>query len=311
MGLASLRPELSARGGLSAGQRAGGWSLLGALVVFAILVPGALGLVAVCFASLLFAILIAMRLASAMAAALRKPGLPLYHAADEDLPVITYLVALYREENVAAALVEAIAAIDYPADLREVKLLVESDDVQTLAALRRSPLPDGFEILPVPPGAPRTKPRALNYGLLHARGDIIAVLDAEDRPSPGQAREAAAALRAGGDTLAVVQAPLLAHNGGQTWIARQFDLEYAIHFLIWLPFLAGLGAPLALGGTSNYFRRDRWKPLAAGTPGMSPRTRISASGWRAAAGARRPSPLPHSRRRRCASVTGAPSARAG
>src|SRR5690606_32310519 len=57
--------------------------------------------------------------------------------------------------------------------------------------------------------------------------------------------------------LAVVQAPLAIHNGGSSWIARQFEMEYAILFKVWLPFLARLGFPLPLGGTSNYFRRDR------------------------------------------------------
>ncbi len=85
------------------------------------MVPGALGAVAVCFAACLFATLIAMRPASAMAVAVRQPR-PIpeqpapEHLADENLPVITDLVAPYQEETVAAALVESIAAINYPAD---------------------------------------------------------------------------------------------------------------------------------------------------------------------------------------------------
>jgi cellulose synthase/poly-beta-1,6-N-acetylglucosamine synthase-like glycosyltransferase len=96
----------------------------------------------------------------------------------------------------------------------------------------------------------------LNYGLSFTTGDIIAVFDAEDRPSPHQPREAVAAFRSGGSRLAVVQAPLLIHNGREGWLARQFQIEYAIHFCVWLPFLARFGLPLMLGGTSNYFRRS-------------------------------------------------------
>jgi cellulose synthase/poly-beta-1,6-N-acetylglucosamine synthase-like glycosyltransferase len=256
-GLASKAPHLSARSGLSDSQRCGGWSLLGALLVFAVMVPDALAATAMLAASGLFGLLIVFRIASALSAWLRRPKPTAARKADEDLPVITYLVPLYDEPNVVAALVEAIAAIDYPVDRRNVLLLVEADDADTIGALRKLRLPEGFEIVPAPPGEPRTKPRALNYGLAFARGDIVAVLDAEDRPSPHQAREAADAFFAGGRDLAVVQAPLLAHNGDESWISRQFELEYAIHFLVWLPFLARLGAPLALGGTSNYFRRDK------------------------------------------------------
>ncbi|HVY88731.1 MAG TPA: glycosyltransferase family 2 protein, partial [Hyphomonadaceae bacterium] len=97
--------------------------------------------------------------------------------------------------------------------------------------------------------------KALNYGLEHAQGEFVVVFDAEDRPSPGQPREAMAAFARGGRDLAVVQAPLLIDNARDSWLSRQFELEYAIHFLVWLPFLAKIKAPIALGGTSNYFRR--------------------------------------------------------
>ena len=71
------------------------------------------------------------------------------------------------------------------------------------------------------------------------------------------------AFRSGPANLAVVQAPLVIHNGDDGWLARQFEVEYAIHLRIWLPFLARLKAPLALGGTSNYVRRD-WLENAGG-----------------------------------------------
>src|SRR5262249_28597356 len=133
----------------------------------------------------------------------------------------------------------------------------EADDDDTIEAVRHSGMPSRFELIPVPPGEPRTKPKALNLGLASARGEIIAVFDAEDRPSPDQPREAVAAFRSGSKDLAVVQAPLLAHNGADGWFARQFQIEYAILFRVWLPFLARAGLPLPLGGTSNYFCRRK------------------------------------------------------
>ena len=44
----------------------------------------------------------------------------------------------------------------------------------------------------MPPGGPRTKPRALNAALPLARGALLTVYDAEDVPDPGQLRLAAA-----------------------------------------------------------------------------------------------------------------------
>jgi cellulose synthase/poly-beta-1,6-N-acetylglucosamine synthase-like glycosyltransferase len=39
-----------------------------------------------------------------------------------------------------------------------------------------------YEIVLVPDMMPRTKPKALNYGLAGARGEYLAIYDAEDRP---------------------------------------------------------------------------------------------------------------------------------
>jgi len=256
-GLHGLTPHLSARSGMSAGQASGAWGFIAASLVFWLFAPDAVSLVAGTLAMLLFGFVIALRLAAAMFAPSAPSGTAKPRVSDEDLPLLTYLVPLLREANVVASLARAIEALDYPSGRIEVKFLVESDDEDTLAALRWLRLPGWFEIIPVPPGLPRTKPKALNYGLHFSRGEIVAVLDAEDRPALSQPREAVAALRAGGPDLAVVQAPLLIHNQSENWLAEQFAMEYAIHFRIWLPFLVRIGWPLPLGGTSNYFLRRK------------------------------------------------------
>ena len=57
----------------------------------------------------------------------------------------------------------------------------------------------------VPAASPRTKPKACNYALAAARGDLVTIYDAEDRPEPLQLRRAAAALaRLGPETQAIV-----------------------------------------------------------------------------------------------------------
>ena len=203
-----------------------------------------------------FGLIIVMRVWTALAAFFRKPPAETPHTRNDELPTLTILVPLYREAEVVPNLVAAISRLDYPSWRLDVKLLVEADDPGTIAAVEAQRLPDCFEVIPVPPGAPRTKPKALNYALAFARGDIVAIYDAEDLPSPDQPRAAMAAFSRGPANLAVVQAPLQIHNGADSWIARQFALEYAIHFRVWLPLLADLKLPIPLGGTSNYFRRD-------------------------------------------------------
>ncbi len=255
-GLSSHHPEFSARGGLTIAQRLVGWLVVFTFGAGLVTAPGLTITLAVGALASVFLLLIGLRF---LAAGMKLGGGGANNTPTArlgPLPVITLLIPLHREAAVLPGLVKSISALDYPEDRLDIKLLIEADDRETLDAVEAMGVQERFEVIPVPPGLPRTKPKALNYGLAFARGDLVAIFDAEDHPHPGQPRAAAAAFMAGGDRLAVVQAPLSIHNGGDGWIARQFEIEYAIHFRVWLPMLARLRAPLALGGTSNYFRRE-------------------------------------------------------
>lgn len=172
-------------------------------------------------------------------------------------PTYTILCPLYREANVVPDLMASLACIDYPADALDVKLLVEGDDPETIAAAFAA-VGDAphIEVVIIPACAPRTKPKALNVGLSRARGEFVVIYDAEDRPHAQQLNAALAAFEDGGADLACVQAPLVIDNADASWISRQFAAEYAIQFREMLPLLAYFSLPLPLGGTSNHFRTD-------------------------------------------------------
>ncbi len=175
---------------------------------------------------------------------------------DAALPSASLVLALYREAAIIPALVKALKAIDYPADRLQILLVLEAGDRATRLALERQPLDARFERLIVPPGLPQTKPRALNHALRHCRGQVIGVLDAEDRPALDQLRRAAECFGRASPRLACLQAPLNWFNRGECWLTRLFALEYACHFHALLPLYQRLGWPLPLGGTSNYFRSE-------------------------------------------------------
>jgi len=177
-------------------------------------------------------------------------------AAPAHWPTYSILCPLYREAGVTPDLVAALNALDYPKEALDIKLLVEGDDVDTLAAALAVSGAPHIEVVIIPAAHPRTKPKALNAGLALARGEFVVVYDAEDRPHAQQLRAALAAFKDAGEQLACVQAPLAIDNPGESWIARQFAAEYAIQFREMLPWLARLGLPLPLGGTSNHFRTE-------------------------------------------------------
>jgi glycosyltransferase XagB len=171
------------------------------------------------------------------------------------LPSYTVLVPLHGEASVAGRLIDALEALDYPQDRLEIIFLIEQTDHATFIALHRRGLGKWMRILRVPEGEIRTKPRALNLGLLAARGQCITVYDAEDRPHPAQLRSAAAVLCApDSGAIGCVQAPLMIDNAAESWCAGMFALEYAALFLVLKPSAGRLGLPVPLGGTSNHFR---------------------------------------------------------
>jgi len=208
-----------------------------------------------------FAAAILLRL---LAAAQLKPIL--WRLADPArFPVYTVLCPLYREARVVPDLAAALAQIDYPTAFLDIKLIVESDDADTVAAALAASAPY-IEVIVVPAAAPRTKPKALNIGLARARGEYVVVYDAEDRPHPQQLRAALAAFEDGGEALACVQAPLVIDNAGASWLARQFAAEYAIQFREILPLLTRFGLPLPLGGSSNHFRTQAVRDVGGWDP---------------------------------------------
>jgi cellulose synthase/poly-beta-1,6-N-acetylglucosamine synthase-like glycosyltransferase len=79
------------------------------------------------------------------------------------------------------------------------------------------------------------------------------VYDAEDRPARDQIRRAAERFAAD-PALDCLQARLAVDNAGDSWLARMFAVEYAMLFDLINPGLAALRLPVALGGSSNFFR---------------------------------------------------------
>lgn len=184
-----------------------------------------------------------------------------------DLPVYTILLPLYREEAVAAKILKHIRALDYPQELLDVKFLLEADDRETLAALSAADLPENFEVMVMPEGMPKTKPRACNYGLEAARGEFTVIFDAEDKPDPDQLLKAVAVFRRRNmQNTACVQAKLNYFNRRQNLLTRLFTIEYSTNFDLTLPGLSRLGAPLPLGGTSNHFRTGVLRELNGWDP---------------------------------------------
>ena len=201
------------------------------------------------------------------------------------LPVISVMVPLFHESDVAGKLVARLSRLDYPRELTDILLVTEATDQITGAALKGAALPHWIRVVTVPPGPVQTKPRALNYALNFCRGDIVGVWDAEDRPDPDQLHKVARGFAAAVDDVACLQGRLDYFNPRTNWLARCFTIEYASWFRANLPGIARLGLVVPLGGTTLFFRRnileqlggwDAWNVTEDADLGV----RLARRGWR-------------------------------
>ena len=183
----------------------------------------------------------------------RKPKIP-ENMPIEDWPFYTVLVPLFREANMVPQLMSALSKFDYPKEKLEIFIICEAVDPATIKEVRKR-AGGVFHLIVVPPGTPQTKPRALNFAMQRARGEFVTIYDAEDIPDPQQLKAAIRAFKAD-NSLGALQAPLDYANYKTNWVTRQFGLEYAALFHVWVPFLSTLGLPFPLGGTSNHMRRS-------------------------------------------------------
>ncbi|PCD77109.1 glycosyltransferase family 2 protein [Pseudothioclava arenosa] len=177
------------------------------------------------------------------------------------LPIISVMVPLFHERDIAGRLIERLGRLDYPRELLDILLVVEEDDLMTRNALAQSRLPRWMRVVTVPTGPIQTKPRALNYALSFCRGTIIGVYDAEDAPEPEQLHKVARHFAHAAPEVACLQGRLDYYNPRTNWLARCFTIEYAAWFRVFLPGIARLGFVIPLGGTTLFFRRAALEAL--------------------------------------------------
>lgn len=206
---------------------------------------------------------------------------------DSELPIYSVLCPLYKEGNVLSHFIAAIKKLDWPKEKLDVLLLLEEDDKDTLGSVQSLNLPQNFRVLVVPNSAPKTKPKACNYGLAFAKGEYVVVYDAEDKPDPLQLKKAYLSFKDLPKEVVCLQSKLNYYNPHQNILTRLFTTEYSLWFDLILPGLQSVETTIPLGGTSNHFKvsalrfLDAWDPFNV-TEDCDLGARLFKSGFRTA-----------------------------
>lgn len=228
--------------------------LLGAVAVFYAL--GSLGLFAYALHSYAFLVahLWTRRRGEAEEAAARRVGETAL-AARGELPFVTVQLPIYNERHVVERLIEAALALDYPRDRLEVQILDDSTDVTTEIVERVVATHAGRELRHLRRGdRVGYKAGALAHGLGTARGEIVAILDADFVPEPDFLRRVVPFFASEPD-LAFVQGRWGHLNRTESLLTRAQAIGVDGHFGVEQAVRSRGGLFLNFNGTCGVWRR--------------------------------------------------------
>jgi cellulose synthase/poly-beta-1,6-N-acetylglucosamine synthase-like glycosyltransferase len=175
--------------------------------------------------------------------------------AEADLPAVTVQLPIFNERYVAARLIEAVSNIDYPRDRLDIQVLDDStDDTSAIIARTLRSLPADVRIAHLQ-RSDRTgfKAGALAAGLARARGELIAVFDADFVPPRDFLRAVAPCFRDARIGMAQTRWDHL--NLGDSLLTRMQGLLLDAHFVIEHAARAHSGCFFNFNGTAGVFRR--------------------------------------------------------
>lgn len=175
----------------------------------------------------------------------------------EPLPCVTVQLPLYNEVYVAARLLDAAAALDWPREQLEIQVLDDSTDETRAVVDERVAF---WTARGVPlrvlrrPERHGYKAGALAHGLRQARGELVAVFDADFLPAPDFLRRTTPHFRT--TRVGMVQARWGFCNAGQSWFTRIQALLLEPHFAIEHRVRHARGWFFNFNGTAGVWRKQ-------------------------------------------------------
>jgi len=182
---------------------------------------------------------------------------PAGHFAEEDLPAITVQLPLFNELYVVDRLLKAVTAIDYPREKLEIQVLDDSTDetVEVAEAVVAKYTEQGFDIHYIH-RSDRTgfKAGALENGNKFAKGELLAIFDADFVPKPDCLRKLVDFFS---DPLVGCAQMRWAHiNGGYNLLTRLQTIMLDGHFVVEQTTRNRTGGFFNFNGTAGIWRRQ-------------------------------------------------------
>jgi cellulose synthase/poly-beta-1,6-N-acetylglucosamine synthase-like glycosyltransferase len=182
---------------------------------------------------------------------------PAGHFAEEELPVITVQLPLFNELYVVDRLLKAVTAFDYPREKLEIQVLDDSTDetVKVAEAVVAKYAEQGFDIHYIH-RTDRTgfKAGALENGNRTAKGELLAIFDADFVPKPDCLRKLVHFFT---DPLVGCAQMRWAHiNGNYNLLTRLQTIMLDGHFVVEQTTRNRTGGFFNFNGTAGIWRRQ-------------------------------------------------------
>ncbi len=185
------------------------------------------------------------------------PPKPKREFAEEELPHVTVQLPLFNEMYVVERLVKAVIEIDYPRDRLEIQVLDDSTDetVNIARSVVEKYAQAGFDIRYLHrDDRAGFKAGALEYGMKTAKGDLIAIFDADFVPKPDFLRKL---IHYFTDPIVGCSQMRWAHiNGSYNLLTRLQTIMLDGHFVIEQTTRNRSGNFFNFNGTAGIWRRE-------------------------------------------------------
>jgi cellulose synthase/poly-beta-1,6-N-acetylglucosamine synthase-like glycosyltransferase len=149
------------------------------------------------------------------------------------LPHVTIQLPLYNEKYVAARLIDAVCQIDYPKEKLEIQVLDDSDDdtMELIRTIVDDYKLQGFDIIHIHRiNRSGYKASALKAGMKRAKGEFVAIFDADFVPPPSFLKKSL--IHFADPKLGLVQCRWGHINEGYSGLTEAQAVSLDLHFLI-------------------------------------------------------------------------------
>jgi cellulose synthase/poly-beta-1,6-N-acetylglucosamine synthase-like glycosyltransferase len=177
---------------------------------------------------------------------------------DDQLPFYSIVVPAKNEEKTIGRLLESLTNLNYPTEKLEVIVVEDGSDDRTFEICQQ--FADKYSYIQVlEKTASNGKPSALNFGLKHAKGELIAVFDADNVPAQDALLKSIKYFK--NPQVAAVQGRTLSINSKENMLTQFISYEEAVWCEAYLRGKDALGLFVHLKGSCQFLRGNVLRKL--------------------------------------------------